>query len=221
MLPRWIRKLLRQQPPFEGTTAYWEERYRAGGTSGPGSAGELAAFKAEVLNSIVRDEGIASVIEFGCGDGQQLALYDFPDYLGLDVSPSVIDACRTRFADDPTKRFALMTDYAGEQADLALSIDVLFHLVEQDLYESYLRQVFAAAERLVVLYTSDFDAPPDPNTPHIRRRATTLWVAEHGPDWRLRERIPNRYPFDGDPTTSSRADFFVYERVPPADQNSA
>lgn len=213
-----LRRLLRSQR-FRGSTSYWEERYDAGGTSGRGSMGHLAMFKAEVLNDLVRREGVESVIEFGCGDGRQLALYDVPRYLGLDVSPTAVADCRARYADDPTKRFALLADYDGETADLALSIDVLYHLVEQPVYEAHLRQVFGAAERFVVLYASDFDAPQDPNTPHVRRRAHSPWIAEHLPAWRLRERIPNRYPLADDPGGGSQSDFFVYERR--SDQKSA
>ena len=57
---------------------YWERRYRLGMTSGPGSAGKLASFKADVLNEFVRDNGVQSVIEFGCGDGTQLTLAKYP-----------------------------------------------------------------------------------------------------------------------------------------------
>ena len=49
----------------------------------------LAAFKAEVPNDFVRARGIDSVIEFGCGDGAQLALAEYPAYVGIDVSPAM------------------------------------------------------------------------------------------------------------------------------------
>ena len=43
---------------FPGSASYWELRYRNGGTSGAGSYGRLAEFKAEVLNEFVRVKGI-------------------------------------------------------------------------------------------------------------------------------------------------------------------
>lgn len=72
------------------SAAYWEQRYRAGGHSGAGSYGRLAAFKADFLNALIRDNAIATAtaIEFGCGDGNQLALLDIPDYVGLDIAPA-------------------------------------------------------------------------------------------------------------------------------------
>lgn len=73
------------------STDYWESRYATGGTSGPGSSGKLAEFKAEVLNSFVRRDNVLSVIEFGCGDGNQLSLASYPDCI----------ACHEGWALDP------------------------------------------------------------------------------------------------------------------------
>lgn len=210
-LGRW-----RQRVTFHGSGAYWERRYRAGGSSGVGSYGELAAFKAEVLNALIREYGIHSIIEFGCGDGAQLALLDCPKYLGLDVSATVLDRCRARFAGDATKRFCLYTpefprDLPGTaQADMALSIDVLYHLVEEEVFARHLRDLFGAAERMVVMYSSDFDRGEP--VPHVRHRAFTAWVAANIPGWTLRRRIPNRYPYREEDGSGSPADFFVYER---------
>ena len=54
----------RRRLGFRGSAAYWDARYRAGGNSGAGSYGRLAAFKAEVLNEFVRRRGIRSIVEF-------------------------------------------------------------------------------------------------------------------------------------------------------------
>ena len=50
---------------FPGSVSYWEARYREGGTSGPGSYGRLAEFKAVTLNEFVRSRDIRSVLEPG------------------------------------------------------------------------------------------------------------------------------------------------------------
>ena len=39
---------------------------------GQGSAGQLAAFKAEILNGFVKEDVVQSIVESGCGDGRQL-----------------------------------------------------------------------------------------------------------------------------------------------------
>jgi hypothetical protein len=59
---------------FASSADYWERRYQKGGTSGAGSYNHLAEFKAEFLNAFVAEHHVASVIEFGSGDGAQLRL---------------------------------------------------------------------------------------------------------------------------------------------------
>jgi cyclopropane fatty-acyl-phospholipid synthase-like methyltransferase len=99
--------------------------------------------KAEFINSFVTKYGIDTVIEFGCGDGAQLELAQYAEYVGFDVSSNALERCRKRFESDPTKRFALTTAYAEERADLALSLDVVYHLVEDRIYEEYMRLLLA------------------------------------------------------------------------------
>ena len=43
------------------------------------------------------------MVEFGCGDGNQLSLAQYPRYVGLDVSRTAIGLCQRRFAKDPAK----------------------------------------------------------------------------------------------------------------------
>jgi len=205
--------LLRQRAGFRGSAPYWERNYSRGGTSGPGSYGLLADGKAAFLNAFVRQRGVRSVIEFGCGDGNQLSLASYPRYVGLDVCPSAIEMCKRRFADDPAKSFfrydgACFVDRAGLfAADLAISLDVIYHLTEDRVFETYLAHLFAAAGRFVVVYSTNDELPG--TAPHVRHRRFTTWVDAHCPGWRLRLRAP------GPDTGPARADFFVYERITP------
>lgn len=193
---------------------YWDERYAAGGTSGAGSYGRLAEYKAEFLNDFVRDNAIQSVIEFGCGDGHQLSLMRYPRYLGLDVSEAVIRRCEDKFRDDATKRFlvydSLTFSRGATTAELAVSLDVLFHIVDDSVFDTYLRDLFASATRYVVIYADDTGANPAWRASHIKHRRFTPWVARHQPSWRLLERVPNKYPFVGDYRSGSHCDFFIY-----------
>ena len=203
--------LLRQRAAFGGSARYWERRYGRGGTSGAGSYDALAQGKAVFLNEFVRAREIGSVIEFGCGDGNQLSLADYPSYIGLDVSRSAIQWCRRRFTADPAKSFflydgACFTDRAGVfAAELAISLDVIYHLTEDAVFETYLAHLFAAAERYVIIYATNGERHG--TAPHVRHRHFTPWVQTHCPDWRLLEvtRGPNPDP--------DRADFFTYVRT--------
>ncbi len=198
---------------FPGSTEYWRERYAQGGTSGAGSYKHLAAFKAEILNQLVFEKRIRSVIEFGCGDGNQLTLANYPRYLGYDVSPDAITQCRALFQTDSTKQFALLKDAPEETAELSLSLDVVYHLIEDEVYKQYMERLFDAAERVVVVYSSNQEGDPAASSQHVRHREFTRWVTEFRPAWRLTQHIPNRYPFQGNNQQGSHADFFVFERT--------
>jgi len=197
-------------PIIPWSAAYWDARYRRGGHSGAGSSGRLAQFKAETVNRIVAEHGITSVAEFGCGDGRQLQLAKYPAYVGLDVSPAAVRLCSERFAADPDKRFLAANEDPG-MADLTLSLDVIFHLVEDDTFHRYMQRLFARALRFVVIYASDRDATtPDA---HVRHRNFSAWIMRNAPEWRLVRHVPNPYPFDPRaPNDTSFADFHLFAR---------
>jgi SAM-dependent methyltransferase len=198
---------------FPGSREYWEQRYETGDDSGLGSYGQLAAFKAEVINDFVKRKHIQSVLEFGCGDGNQLSLAQYPSYIGLDVAPKAIEMCVERFEKDPTKSFFLYSsqhfkDRSGIlSADLTMSLDVIFHLVEDDIFQAYMRHLFAAATKYVIVYASD-DERPDPGA-HVRHRQFTSWIETNLPEWQLIDQIQNPHQ----DLAAAVADFYIYERT--------
>ncbi len=214
MLRRLARKAKRwlTGKPFPGSEQYWIERYDDGRTSGSGSFNELAEFKAEIVNGYVARHGVGSVMEFGCGDGNQLALADYPAYVGFDVSPRAVELCRERFRGDASKRFMLMDEYAGQRAELTLSLDVVYHLVEDAVFESYMQTLFDAAERFVIVYSSNAEIREEGQAAHVRHRHFTPWVESNRPDWRLVEHVPNRFPPAAPGSPGSLADFYVFEK---------
>ena len=199
--------------PFHGSEHFWEQRYSTGGTSGPGSYNHLAEFKAEILNKFVRENLISNVIEYGCGDGNQLRLADYPNYLGFDISSTAVAICRQSFANDATKNFKSMREYDGETAPLTLSLDVIYHLVEDEVFHSYMHRLFNSSERFVIIYSSNTDINPPGLAPHVRHRNFTKWVEQNKPNWRLAHYIPNRYPLKDDQKKESFADFYVFEKA--------
>ena len=172
--------------------------------------GHLAEFKAETLNAFVRDNAIESVIEFGCGDGRQLSLACYPRYLGHDVSLAAVKACRARFREDPNKTF-LCYDPADApgianflRADLTISLDVVYHLVEDRIYDRYLFDLFGASRRFVIVYSSN--KAEATRVPHVRHREFTADVKRRFNDFRLVRTIENPQPKD------NLCSFFVFER---------
>ncbi len=195
---------------FPGSKKYWEQRYASGGTSGAGSYGKLAEFKAEIINSFIKNNNIASVIEFGCGDGNQLSLFDIPSYVGLDVSRTAIKFCMRRFKNDKTKSFFLYEPecFADNnnifKADLALSLDVIYHLVEDPIFELYMKHLFSSSDKFVIIYSDDVTTN---QRYHEKHRQFSKWVETNLREWRLINKIKNRYP------NESCADFFIYSKI--------
>jgi hypothetical protein len=195
---------------FKSSADYWERRYKSGGNSGAGSYSRLAEFKADVLNRFVEQHQISSVIEHGSGDGAQLRLARYPSYTGLDISAKAVEMCRAMFAKDTSKRFLQSGAVtAGTVADLALSLDVIYHLVEDPTFDAYMRQLFASARRFVIVYSSNMER--DWPAEHVRHRQFTDWIGRNKPEWRLDSTIKNAYPWDpADPEHTSFADFYVF-----------
>jgi hypothetical protein len=215
-MARWIYGTLlarnkTKQEPFPGSAEYWEKRYSTGGNSGVGSYAFFAEYKADVLNRFVSTHHVQTVIEFGCGDGNQLSLANYPTYLGFDVSSTALSKCRELFKSDPQKSFRLMSEFAGETADLTLSLDVIYHLVEDDIFAQYMRTLFRAANRYVIIYASDIGDNRGYEGTHVKHRKFTQWIQQNAPAWKLLEHLPNQYPYTGDYRKGSFADFFIYE----------
>lgn len=128
------REMIYKLKVFPGSEDYWIQRYNSGRNSGMGSYNKLAEFKAEIINEFVKDNNIETIIEYGCGDGNQLKLAEYPSYIGFEISPKAIKLCQDIFQHDKAKSFRLMTEYKGETVQLTLSLDVIYHLVEDDMY---------------------------------------------------------------------------------------
>jgi hypothetical protein len=209
---RRINEAVNGIPDFSSSADYWEDRYHHGGNSGAGSYDRLAAFKAEVLNAFVAANDIQSVIEFGSGDGAQLEMAEYPTYTGVDISSTVVDATRLRFAGDRSIRILHTSELTdGERAELALSLDVIYHLVEDEVFDLYMHRLFDAGTRYVIIYASNEERRWA--SPHIRHRHFTRWVDTNQVDFECVRQISNAYPYlETDPGNTSFADFYIFAR---------
>lgn len=191
---------------------YWEKRYKNGGNSGVGSYNKFAEFKAEFVNSQINTHNISSIIEFGVGDGNQLAGLKVDKYTGLDVSSTVIAKCTEVFSGDSSKSFHIIDDVNElPQADMSLSMDVIYHLVEDDVFKNYMVDLFNAASKFVMIYSSNTESQlGNERTEHVRHRRFSDWIEKNVPSARLIYFMQNRYPYNGDYKVSSFADFYMY-----------
>ena len=177
-LERLRNRLVRLLRPLDSSD-YWCRRYADGGNSGDGSYSVLAQDKADFINAFVRTNDIQSVIEFGCGDGNQFSLFECPSYLGIDVSTGAIQRCAERHPGHSFITYDPKTwhNRGAIRAELALSLDVIYHLIEDDVYARYMEHLFGVADRYVIIYSSDFEERVDAS--HVRPRKFTpdqIWI---------------------------------------------
>lgn len=193
---------------------YWEKRYSSGGNSGSGSYGALSSFKSEVINSFMLKNSIKSIIDYGVGDGNQLKLIDTTNrkYIGIDVSSNIIGNCKKMFNGDTTKEFYLDTEIPTDiKGDLALSCDVLYHLIEDDIYHKYLNNLFNYSDKFVIIYARNDNVN---HAEHVKFRKFTEVIITFK-DWRLIQHIPNKYPqtiLGKNNHNTSPSDFYIYQK---------
>ena len=174
-------------------------------------------FKAGIINNFVKNNKITSIIEYGCGDGNQLRFSEYPQYIGFDISQKAISLCEEIFYNDSNKIFKLMREYSGETAQLTLSLDVIYHLIEDDIFYHYMERLFNSSEQFVIIYSSNTDSNIRNEDPHVKHRSFEKWIEDTYQlkkcQWRLIHHIPNKFPFTGDYDKGSLADFYIYKKV--------
>ena len=166
----------------------------SGTTPGAGPAGRVHMTRwrraRPSYNEFVRTREIGSIIEFGCGDGNRCR-WPLPQLHRPGRLPDRHRVVPAPVRADPAKSFflydgACFTDRAGVfTADLAISLDAIYHLTEDAVFETYLTHLFAAAARFVIIYATNGERRG--TAPHVRHRHFTPWVQTHCPDWRLLE----------------------------------
>ena len=193
---------------------YWEKRYKNGGNSGSGSYKHLATFKALILNNFIKINNISTVIEWGSGDCNQLSLANYQNYIGFDVSQTAINICKKKFKNDPSKKFFYMSEnYVNDKkADLSLSLDVIYHILEDDAFHLYMQNLFNSSNKYVCIYSSNFNKKG--GAKHVKHRKFTDWINKYlAKNWKLKIYIPNKYNIHSDYNgTKSTSDFFIYEK---------
>lgn len=148
---------------------YWKNRYEDGGHSGLGSYGFLAKYKKNFINKFIKEKHITSLLEYGCGDGNQLVLIDCKIKYGVDVSKTAIEKCINLM---PESKFFVVSENEElflKKTDLLLSLDVLYHLLEDEVFENYLKNIVEHGSDYVIIYSSDFE-DNEHFSKHVRHR---------------------------------------------------
>ncbi len=210
-----VRKFFQMFRNDFDSEAYWSNRYEQGRISGAGSYGRLADYKAEVINSLVNEFEISSVLEFGSGDGNQASLFEIDTYTGLDVAHQVVEAARERFKDRAGWSFDTVknANTAPRSRDMTMSLDVIYHLVEEAVFDRYLADLFAASDRFVLIYASDHNALT--LNSHVKHRCYSDWVNANAPEFGAIRTLKSPFPKTAmsDTKDTSFAFFRLYQRL--------
>ncbi len=195
------------------SSVYWEDRYRHGGDSGVGSRNHLGEYKASILNNFFDRYRILKVVDYGCGDGHLLSQLRIRQYVGYDVSPTIIHKNQIAFARDRSKSFHVIDDVQDDailhdqSPDAVLSLDVISHLVEDDVFQVHMKRLFTTRNaRFVVIYAPAYETN---QVMYTRDRKIIAYISDHFRDWEMFKLETNPYkhlPFP----YGSFSDFYFY-----------
>jgi len=191
---RLFRKILANLLPhkiksFNDSSSYWKNRYYFGGNSGKGSYGQEAEFKAQHLNNLIKKFNFDAIIELGCGDGNNAKYYDTNNYFGFDISSDAVEICKKKFKkrtnfnffeideNFPQKISDIKKSY-NLQNELVISFDVMFHLIEDSIYEDYINKLENTSNKFMLIYSTDFDG--NGTMSHVKHRAYSADLANKG-----------------------------------------
>ena len=182
----------------------WETRYLKGGNSGSGSYGQLCEYKAEFINKFVKENKLSNIIEFGSGDGNQMEFFNVDNYIGVDISEYIINTCKQKYNHLSNKKFVTYDEYykISSKFDLALSLDVIYHLVEDEIYEKYMNDLFNSTNKFVIIYSTNWNEIY--NGSHVYHRKFTEYIDINFKNVKLIHHEPNKYP------SLSTAEFYIY-----------
>lgn len=131
---------------------YWEHRYRWGRDSGEGSGGIHREWKWSKIISIIHD--VDDVIDIGCGDLRFWEGRSCRSYIGLDLSPTIL---KRNIVARPGWAFVLgnAAKRYWFRGNVVLCMDMLFHIMDDDDFDSILSNLMSYTEQWLVIYTWD------------------------------------------------------------------
>ena len=153
--------------------------------------------KAGFINKFIKENKIKRVFDYGCGDGRQSKYIKAPEYIGAEVSETALKGCRELNPDKifyPAKDIGpIVRDF---KPDLCLSLWVISHLIEEKLYQDYMRNLFSS-QRFVIIHSLN-----EEKTYQALYQKDRDFTKDVGKEWRL---LPPR-------ETCTKHEF-IYERL--------
>jgi 2-polyprenyl-3-methyl-5-hydroxy-6-metoxy-1,4-benzoquinol methylase len=174
---------------------YWERRHQqfgdrldGVGMKGLGEKGNREDYEAKWarLSAALADLDLAGarVLDAGCGIGwftARLAAAGY-DVAGVDFSPTAIEAARRRLGDGVPLAVGSLDAYRGGQPfAIVVCIDVLFHVVDDGLWQATVANLAAnvAPDGVLIVQDHLVEAPepvPDLAMQHTRWRSAAMYL---------------------------------------------
>ena len=124
--------------------------------SGLGSRGGLLKFKVDFVNKFVKDYGVNSILDLGCGDLQFASQLIVDKYTGVDiVDHAHPKSLAAKDFKTTVSRFDELDEH--DDAELCMSIDVLYHILrdEVDYLHATLDNLFNKSTKYILVYAQD------------------------------------------------------------------
>lgn len=199
---------------FSSSNDYWEKRYSIRHNSGKGSSEYASELKSLEIKKIIEKLPINTIVDYGVGDSTFLSHFLFEGtYIGLDISKTIIEKNLLIWRKYPNYQFLTMEQYSKSdfiKRDMNLSLDVILHLVEDEVFYEYMSQLFTTKAQYILIYSTNHDTNPNFINPHVRHRLFTNYVADTFPEYRL---LVNGKPVEGLDQSEYPARIFLYSLI--------
>jgi hypothetical protein len=156
---------------------FWNERYSTNMAlgSGIGSRGDVAEQKRALLQTVIDEHRVTSILDVGCGDTEIVRKLTFDgSYIGIDIAEVVISRNSDLAPDWEFLHGDFVTIVRDQPlaADMVVCMDVLIHQHDSDYYAAFVQELVGAT-RLVGVIAAYDEVPPA----HYASQIT----AYHGP----------------------------------------
>lgn len=141
---------------------FWENRYLTNPElgSGVGSRGELLLYKRNLISEIKNEYQSRSVLDVGCGDLEVIDSIPFENYIGIDISPTVIlrNASMKPYWRFVSGDFVSLQHSIAFEAELVICMDVLIHQHDYKYYCEFVKCLTECITNIGLI--SGFEDPP-------------------------------------------------------------
>lgn len=130
---------------------YWNQRYIKGGISGTGSRGDEREWRWNLIKEYV--PSVDEIVDVGCGDLAFWEGKDCRDYTGIDISKTIIESNRLK---RPNWKFINASSeiyIESLQKECVICLGVLFHIMDEDVFRSTLKNICKYSNKYIVIYT--------------------------------------------------------------------